>query len=159
MMKGQLSTTTMTPHIAPLRPEDRAAWETLARGYKAFYETKVTLAEIETAWQRLLKREEAFGLAAHLDGQLVGITHYLFHAHVWAPRVCYLQDLFTAPALRGRGVARALIHAVGQAAREAGASRCYWLTHETNATARTLYDKVAKFQGFIRYEYPLQETA
>jgi len=153
----------MSLHIAPFRAEDRAAWETLARGYKAFYKTPTTAAEYDTAWQRLLHHDntggEVFGLAAHADGQLVGITHYLFHTSVWAPRSCYLQDLFTAPELRGRGVARALIAAVGDAARSAHATRCYWLTHETNAVARTLYDKVAKFQGFIRYEFPLQEAA
>lgn len=149
----------MPPSIAPLRTQDRAAWETLARGYKTFYRTELTPAECETAWQRLLGHDGACGLAAHADGRLVGITHYLFHTSVWAPRVCYLQDLFTAPEARGRGVARALIAAVGDAARAANASRCYWLTHETNATARTLYDKVARFQGFIRYELPLQEAA
>jgi len=149
----------MTLQIAPLAVADRLPWEALARGYKAFYETEVSPSEYETAWQRLLHhentREDVFGLGAHLDGRLVGITHYLFHTSAWAPRVCYLQDLFTAPELRGRGVARALIAAVGDAARAANASRCYWLTHETNAVARTLYDKVAKFQGFIRYELPL----
>lgn len=149
----------MTLQITPLRPEDRADWEVLARGYKDFYETPVTADELETAWQRLLGNtrpdDEVFGLGAHLDGRLVGITHYLFHAHVWTPRACYLQDLFTLPGMRGRGVARALIAAVGEAARNGDATRCYWLTHETNTTARTLYDKVAKFQGFIRYELPL----
>lgn len=154
-MKGQLSNATMTLHITALRHEDRAEWETLARGYKAFYETEVSPAGYETAWQRLVKRDEVFGLGAHLDGRLVGIAHYLFHTSVWAPRLCYLQDLFTAPELRGQGVARALIAAVGEAAREAEATRCYWLTHETNATARTLYDKVAKFHGFIRYDLAL----
>jgi GNAT superfamily N-acetyltransferase len=149
----------MLLQIATLRPEDRAAWEALARGYKAFYETPTTPAEYETAWQRLLRQDDVFGLAAHADGQLVGITHYLFHTSVWTPRSCYLQDLFTAPEMRGRGVARALIAAVGDAARAASATRCYWLTHETNAVARTLYDKVGKFHGFIRYELPLQETA
>jgi GNAT superfamily N-acetyltransferase len=149
----------MKLQIAPLGAADRQPWEALARGYKRFYKTEVSPAGYETAWQRLLKREEVFGLGAHLDGRLVGITHYLFHTSVWSPRVCYLQDLFTAPELRGRGVARALIVAVGEAAREAEATRCYWLTQETNATARALYDKVAQFHGFIRYDLPLQETA
>ena len=149
----------MTLTIAPLRPEDRAAWEVLARGYKAFYETEVSPAGYETAWQRLLERQDVFGLAAYDDGRLVGITHYLFHTSTWSPRLCYLQDLFTAPEMRGRGIARALILAVGEAARAANATRCYWLTHETNATARTLYDKVAKFHGFLRYDLPLKEIA
>ncbi len=147
----------MTLQIAPLAAADRLPWETLARGYKAFYRTEVAPAGYETAWQRLMQRDDVFGFGAHLDGRLVGITHYLFHTSVWSPRLCYLQDLFTAPELRGQGVARALIAAVGEVAREAKATRCYWLTHESNATARTLYDKVAQFHGFIRYDLSAQE--
>ncbi|MGY4826985.1 N-acetyltransferase family protein [Sphaerotilaceae bacterium SBD11-9] len=149
----------MTPTITPLRPEDRAAWEQLARGYKAFYKTEVSPAGYQTTWQRLLANDGVFGLGAHVDGRLAGIAHYLFHTSTWSPRLCYLQDLFTAPELRGRGVARALILAVGEAARAAQSTRCYWLTHESNSTARTLYDKVAQFHGFLRYDLPLQETA
>jgi GNAT superfamily N-acetyltransferase len=145
----------MPLQIAPLAPEDRLPWETLARGYKTFYETEATPAEYERAWQRLLQHDGVHGLGAMLDGRLVGIAHYLFHTGVWMPRYCYLQDLFVAPEVRGRGVARALIEAVAAAARETGSQRCYWLTQQNNTTARTLYDKVARFSGFIRYEFPL----
>ena len=86
---------------------------------------------------------------------IVGIAHYLFHTSCWAQKVCYLQDLFTAHDLRGKGVARALIEAVAADARKQGAARYYWMTQEHNATARLLYDKVAKWNGFIRYEHPL----
>jgi len=141
--------------ILPLRAADREDWEKLARGYKAFYQTPTTDAEYQTAWTRLLAGEEVFGLAAHVDDRVVGIAHYLFHTVVWAPKVCYLQDLFTLPEARGKGVARALIEAVADQARKEGAVRYYWMTQEHNATARTLYDKVAKYHGFIRYEFPL----
>ena len=148
----------MTLLIAPLSAEDRTPWETLARGYKAFYNTETTPAEYETAWRRLMLREDVFGLGAKLDGRLVGIAHYLFHTSVWSPRaggVCYLQDLFVAQAERGHGLARALIESVGAAAREAQATRCYWLTQDHNTVARSVYDKVARFNGFIRYDFPL----
>lgn len=145
----------MPLQIAPLALEDRLHWEALARGYKTFYKTEATPAEYETSWQRLLQRDGVHGLGAKLEGRLVGIAHYLFHTGVWAPRACYLQDLFVEPEVRGRGVARALIDAVAAAARETGSQRCYWLTHENNTTARMLYDKVARFNGFIRYEFPL----
>ncbi|MBX3621124.1 MAG: GNAT family N-acetyltransferase [Rhizobacter sp.] len=141
--------------ITPLTAGDRAPWEALARGYKLFYETDTTDAEYDLAFRRLVARDEVLGLGARLDGALVGITHYLFHASVWSGPVCYLQDLFVSPAARGRGVARALIGAVGQAAREARAARCYWMTRDNNAVARVLYEQVARHNGFIRYDLPL----
>ena len=78
------------------------------------------------------------------------------HASTTADDVCYLQDLFTAPEERGRGVGRALIAAVVETARARGCSRVYWVTHESNATARLLYDKVAVNSGFIRYQIALE---
>ena len=141
--------------VLPLRGEDRATWELLARGYKAFYATPTSDAEYDTAWQRLLAQDGIHGLGAFVDDRLVGIAHYLFHSSVWARSNCYLQDLFTLPSARGRGVARALIEAIAEQARVEGAARYYWLTQAQNATARTLYDKVASHAGFIRYDYPL----
>ena len=141
--------------VAPLRAEDRAAWEVLARGYKAFYRSPTTDEEYATAWKRLLARDGVSGLGAKINGQLVGIAHYLFHTSTWAQTVCYLQDLFTSPALRSKGVGRALIEAVAVEARVRGAARYYWLTQDHNAVARRLYDKVGKHNGFIRYDFAL----
>ena len=141
--------------IALLQTADRAGWEPLARGYKEFYKTPTTDAEFNMAWERLIRRDGIVGLGAKMDGRLVGIAHYLFHTSVWAQKTCYLQDLFTAQDARGKGVARALIEAVAADARKQGAARFYWMTQEHNATARLLYDKVAKWNGFIRYEHPL----
>ena len=141
--------------IGPLHDDDRERWEVLARGYKAFYKTPTSDVEFATAWARLRAAEEIFGLGARLDGRLVGIAHYLFHTTVWAPSACYLQDLFTDPEARGQGAARALIEAVAAVARERRVARYYWMTQDHNATARALYDKVARHHGFIRYEYPL----
>ena len=143
--------------IAALKAEDRAGWEPLARGYKEFYKTPTTDAEYETAWKRLMARDGVHGLAAFLDGKLVGIAHYLFHTSTWAQNICYLQDLFTAHEARGKGVGRALIEAVAREARLRGAAKYYWLTQDNNATARTLYDKVASHVGFIRYDYLLED--
>ena len=145
----------MTTRISPLVATDRADWEILARGYKDFYLTPTTDAEFETAWRRLLREDGVFGLAYRLDNRCVGFSHYLFHTSTWSPTVCYLQDLFVAPTARGQGIARALIQRVAEHARTRGANRLYWLTQENNATARILYDKVAKFNGFLRYDFPL----
>ncbi len=145
----------MNFRIAKLTTDDRKDWERLVRGYKAFYKTAVSDSDFATTWNRLRGEDAAFALGAKIDRKLVGIAHYLFHTTIWAPMSCYLQDLFVDPSARGQGVARALIEAVAAAARERGAQRLYWHTQEHNATARALYDKVAGFNGFIRYEFPL----
>ena len=145
----------MPVRVAALAAADHPRWLVLARGYKTFYKTAITAEEYERAWRRLLAQDRVWGLGAHLDGELVGITHYLFHTGTWNNEVCYLQDLFVDPRVRGRGVARALIEAVAQAARGRGAEKLYWLTQDHNATARALYDKVAKHNNFIRYDYAL----
>lgn len=141
--------------VAPLGPGDRAEWEALARGYKAFYRTETPAERYEETWRLLIEDERIHGLAARLDGKMVGIAHYLFHAQTWAADACYLQDLFTAEAARGRGVATALIDAVADEARARGAVKYYWLTKEDNLPARALYDRVAAFKGFLRYDFPL----
>jgi GNAT superfamily N-acetyltransferase len=140
--------------ISPLRPADRDRWEVLARGYKEFYETIVSDDEYEQTWQRLLRAEDVFGGGARIEGNLVGIVHYLFHANPWSADTCYLQDLFVDESARGHGVARGLIEHVAQAARDRGAARLYWHTKQSNARARLLYDRVASFVGFVKYDYP-----
>jgi GNAT superfamily N-acetyltransferase len=149
----------MALEIRPLEPGDRGEWEVLARAYKAFYETTLPDSDYELTWSRLMAADAIHGFGARLEGRLAGITHYLFHTGIWAPRSCYLEDLFVDTAARGRGVARGLIEAVARRAGEEGAGRLYWLTHQHNATARTLYDRVAKFSGFVEYEYPLQAAS
>src|SRR5204863_9670110 len=111
-------------------------------------------AEItESTWSRFLDPDEPVNaLVAELDGRLVGLVHYIWHRNtISIPLVCYLQDLFTAEEARGAGVGRALIEAVYAAARDAGVERVYWHTHETNATARALYDTLAEDSGFVVY--------
>ena len=141
--------------ITSLHRDDRQAWQPLAVGYNAFYERVLPDATYDRTWRRLMEEQELHGLAARLDGRLVGIAHYLFHANVWFNDVCYLADLFVDEAVRGQGAARLLIEAVADKARARGCARYYWLTKQDNVRARGLYDKVARFAGFIRYDYPL----
>jgi GNAT superfamily N-acetyltransferase len=85
--------------------------------------------------------------------RLVGLVHYLFHrSTITIEPTCYLQDLFTAEAARGKGVGRTLIEAVYEQARLAGVVQVYWRTHATNATARRLYDQVAEESGSLVYK-------
>ncbi len=142
-------------NIHPLRPDDRPEWEALARGYKDFYEDPVADAVYDEVWARLMGGGPIRGLGCRSDGALVGIAHFLFHAHSWKDEVCYLQDLFTLPEARGQGVARALIDAAAEEARGRGCAAFYWLTKQDNEAARRLYDRIARNKGFIRYDYPL----
>jgi len=143
--------------VRPLQQDDFAAWQPLWDGYNAFYgrqgETALAPEITTTTWQRFFDPDEpVFALVASSQGRLLGLTHYLFHRSTTRIELtCYLQDLYTAEGERGRGVGRALIEAVYQAARAAGIKRVYWQTHETNAAGRLLYDKVGRHAGFIVY--------
>jgi GNAT superfamily N-acetyltransferase len=141
--------------VGKLEPSDRPTWEELFRGYIKFYERDEPQEMYDRAWREFQADTKLHALGARIDGRLVGITHFFVHPSTSGPDVCYLQDLFTASDVRGQGVGRALIGAVEEEARARGCARLYWMTHETNATARRLYDKVAQYSGFIRYHIPL----
>jgi GNAT superfamily N-acetyltransferase len=141
--------------ISPLLPDDRSAWEELFRSYIDFYGRSLPDAEYDRAWRRFQEGSTLHALGARWDGRLVGIAHFFVHPHTNGPDLCYLQDLFTAPEARGRGAARALIEAVHDWARRQGCGQLYWHTHESNVTARRLYDRLAENRGFLRYQMPI----
>lgn len=138
-----------------LRDYDR--WLPLWSGYNAFYGRTGASALppniTAMTWQRFFDPHEPVNaLVAERGDELLGLVHYIFHrSTIMLAPVCYLQDLFTSEASRGRGIGGALIAAVYGRAREAGSTRVYWLTQESNLTARRLYDQVAQRPGFILY--------
>jgi GNAT superfamily N-acetyltransferase len=139
--------------IRAVGENERAAWEPLWARYLTFYKATLAPGASDVAWGRFHDPNEPMHLlGAYVDGKLTGIVHYLFHRSTWTPGdYCYLQDLFVADGARGLGLGRALIEAVYEKAKAAGASRVHWLTHTTNAQARILYDQVADNPGFIQY--------
>ena len=145
--------------VRPVRQQDFEQWRVLWDGYNDFYgrsgATALAPEITRMTWSRFFDAyEPVHALVAEAQGQLLGLTHYLYHRSTTAiAPFCYLQDLFTAKASRGLGVGRALIDAVYERARAAGSPRVYWMTQETNATAMKLYDKVAGKSGFLVYRH------
>lgn len=143
--------------IRPLAEQDEAIWRKLWHDYLLFYETTLPEDVYSSTFARLISDDinEPRGMIAHHSDVPLGIVHYIFHRHCWKiNNACYLQDLFTAPEARGKGVGRHLIQAVYDAADAAGAPDVYWLTQEFNYSGRILYDKVGVKTPFIRYDRP-----
>ncbi|MEP3747152.1 MAG: GNAT family N-acetyltransferase [Nitratireductor sp.] len=139
--------------VQPVNAADHATWLPLWQEYQTFYKVEIPEAVSTKTWQRFLDPDEPMNAAvARMDGEVVGLVHFIFHRSCWTESdYCYLQDLFVAPLARGSGTGRQLIeHVYAQAGRR-DCSRVYWLTHETNADAILLYDNIAERSGFIQY--------
>jgi GNAT superfamily N-acetyltransferase len=145
----------MSMRVRPLQARDKPVWLALFKGYIEFYKATVPEDVIETLWQRLMRGGEGIHIAlvAVNDADSpVGLAHVLFHRSTWTSGwYCYLEDLFVDPARRQKGVGRALIDAVYAEADARQCAHVYWMTQETNATARTLYDRVATKSPFVQY--------
>jgi GNAT superfamily N-acetyltransferase len=145
----------MTVRIRALQPSDKAAWQSLFKGYIEFYKSSIADDVIEETWQRLLSGAEHVhrGLVAVDDKDVpIGLAHILFHRSTWSKTwYCYLEDLFVRPDIRAEGVGEALIKAVYAAADARQVTRVYWSTQEFNYRARGLYDKVATKSVFVQY--------
>jgi GNAT superfamily N-acetyltransferase len=145
--------------VRAVQRADFPLWKPLWDSYNAFYgridatalPPQITLM----TWERFFDAYEPMhALVAEVAGQIVGLTHFLYHRSTIqiAPN-CYLADLFTADAVRGQGVGRALIGAVYAHAKLAGSPRVYWQTHETNTVAMRLYEQLAERSGFVVYRH------
>ncbi|WP_293760767.1 GNAT family N-acetyltransferase [uncultured Aquitalea sp.] len=143
----------MSVVIKPVGPQDYEHWLPLWQGYLAFYQAPYQAAVAEVSWQRFLDPAEPMhSWLAWQDGKAVGMVNTVEHRSSWMTgNYCYLQDLYVDPACRGGGVGKSLIETVYAHAAAAGCGRVYWLTHESNATARSLYDTLADNLGYIQY--------
>ena len=143
--------------IRQVSADDHAVWLPLWQAYLRFYNTELPEAVTHNTWQRFLDPSEPTHAAlAWADGKAVGMVHYIYHRSNWSiENSCYLQDLYVQSEQRGLGVGRQLIEYVYDTAREAGCAKVHWLTHETNATAISLYEQVAERPGFIQFRKPL----
>jgi GNAT superfamily N-acetyltransferase len=145
----------MQVRVRRLEAKDKSAWLALFKAYIAFYRASVADDVIESTWLRLLSGQNGFHIAlVAVDASdiPVGLAHFLFHRSTWSKTwYCYLEDLFVDPAVRARGIGRALIKAVYREADARGCTRTYWTTEESNYRARGLYDQVATRSPFVQY--------
>ncbi|QDD90548.1 GNAT family N-acetyltransferase [Pseudomonas oryzihabitans] len=141
--------------IRPLTPADHAAWHDLWQAYLAFYETVLPETTYASTWRRLLDpREPIHGALAWEDDRALGLVHFIYHRSCWTEGLsCYLEDLYVAADSRGRGIGRQLIAEVYRQADEVRSDRVHWLTHETNRSARRLYDGLAERSGYLQYQH------
>jgi len=147
----------MSITIRPITLSDKARWLELFKEYVIFYKSKVSDEQFELTWQRIQSDFNIYGLIAELDGQIVGIAHYIFRPSTWdVEDFCYLEDLFVDPKVRGAGVGRALISELEKIAIAKGSKRLYWTTATDNEVARKLYDKVA-ITDFVQYRIFLNQ--
>lgn len=145
------------PRVRPLQAADKADWDRLWAGYLAFYGFEQPAALNDLSFRRLLDPAEgrmAGWLSLDPAGRPAGLVHALLHRSTSSPSwYCYLEDLYVDPAARGGGHGRALIETVYRWAETAGATKVYWATQEDNATARRLYDRLARKTEFVQYDW------
>ncbi|WP_434678856.1 GNAT family N-acetyltransferase [Pseudomonas sp. R1-18] len=143
--------------IRPVTAEDHAAWLPLWHAYLAFYKTELDQSVSQMTWQRMLDpNEPTHASLAWQNGRAVGMVNFIYHRSNWSTNnACYLQDLFVIPELRGTGLGRLLIEHVYASAKADGCDKVHWLTHETNATAIQLYERIAERGGFIQFRKAL----
>ena len=67
----------MSITIRPITLSDKAKWLELFREYVIFYKSKVSDEQFELTWQRIHSDFNMYGLIAELDGQIVGLAHYI----------------------------------------------------------------------------------
>jgi ribosomal protein S18 acetylase RimI-like enzyme len=89
-----------------------------------------------------------------------GLAVLRFRPAIWSEALeCYLAELYVVPAMRGRGLGRALMNAAMQFARERGADYMDLGTAETDLAARSLYESLGfsnregKADGPLNYYY------
>ena len=140
--------------VRPLAHSDERQWRELFRGYRDFYLLEKDESVVSTTWAWLTNpAHECNALVAEADGHILGIAHYRAFPRPSTGTVgIWLDDLFTDPDARGRGVARALIERLTRIAGAEGRSVVRWITAKDNDQAQALYDQIAVRTNWVTYD-------
>jgi GNAT superfamily N-acetyltransferase len=144
--------------IRPLEQGDFFAWYELFAGYAEFYGAPLSDERVMRAWAWLQGDASALrGLVAvDRERAVVGFVHVQeFERLLENDRGLHIEDLFVAPAARGKGVARALIDHVKGEARDRGFGVIRWNTLDDNETATRLSDVIGERTRLVTYDLKL----
>ncbi len=149
--------------VRPARAGDEAEWRRLWQSYCDFYAVTVSPDVTGALWRRILDEGAPIhALVAETNEgtwfgpRPIGFAHYVLHPYTWGTeQICYLEDLFVAEDFRGKGAGTALIGALIRLSQDNGWPRLYWHTHRDNQVARSLYDRFAPVDPFVRYTVKL----
>jgi len=143
--------------VRDIREADAKDWRRLWSGYNDYYEKAVPPEVTAQTLRRLLDpNAPLIGRIAEKDDRIAGFSISVLHESSWSSSsVCYLEDLFVDPDVRGAGVGRALIQDLIDLGRARGWSRLYWHTQTNNERARRLYDSFVAADAFVRYRLTL----
>jgi GNAT superfamily N-acetyltransferase len=144
----------MTATVRPIEARDETVWRELFLAYGIFYGTEFTRPQMDAVWGWLMDpNHPTKAWVAEVNGGVVGFGHMRTHWDTFTGGPAwYLDDLFTDPAARGHGVATAIIAALRAHADAHGGGTISWITAADNATAQSVYDKIAARQTWVTYE-------
>lgn len=145
-------------HIREAGAGDQSPWREMFLAYGVFYETDFTEDIIRGVWQWIVEPSHPLTCwVAEGDAELLGFAHVRHQPDTFrAGPSWFLDDLFTIPTARGRGVGRALIAHATAVAAENGGGDLRWITAEDNHVARGLYDTLATRTSWVMYELDTQ---
>ncbi|MEQ8966893.1 MAG: GNAT family N-acetyltransferase [Azospirillaceae bacterium] len=141
--------------VARPRVEDEAGWRPLFDGYRRFYGMPETDHGAAAVWGWLLDPAHPLEalLARDPAGRVGGLAHFrAMPSPTRGVEIGFLDDLFVDPALRGLGLGRRLLAAVGAEAEARGWPLVRWMTQDDNYRARRLYDTLARRTSWVLYE-------
>ena len=130
-------------HIRPGLADDIPVILDLIHGLAEYEKARPEEVPVDEA----VLRESLFGarpaaeaLLAEVDGETAGFALFFHNFSTWhGRRGLYLEDLFVRPAMRGRGIGRALLCELARIAMARGCARMEWAVLDWNTPAIAFY--------------------